>query len=579
MPRRSRISGILRLGLCWLLLFPLVVQVRAELLPWANQELYYEAVNEPLAEMLRAVCLKYNTAAVLSPNISGTVSGTFRFKRAADFLDAICKAHGISWYYDGTTVYFDKLEEHRNATVRLRWMPPEKLRSILTDMGMLDARFPWRAHKSHQIINISGPPRYVETILALINDMDNNAAQDMQMRVFRLKHAWADDFTLESNNSTLTIPGVATLLRNITGDGGIQPGAARRATNPVGLRGQGLARNSANQPASASSAEIMETEAAPNTSARILADPRLNAVIVWDVRDRMEQYSKIIEELDRPVQLVEIEVAILEVNVNRVAELGLSWSGRTGGTFSIVGGINAGTPNNPVDFRSPYGSGLNVSTIYTSGLDRLMARVHALEETGDAAVLSRPKVLTLDNMQASLEHVSTFYVRVAGYQQVDLFDVTYGTVLRVTPHVEERENGTAIRMLIQVEDGNDQQGRSVDQLPIVGRTSIRTQAVVNENQALVIGGYYYERTRADVSGLPVLLHIPILGYLFKTESSSVQRIERLFAIAPRLVNLAELTAAQQAADEAFTRDFQLAQQKPLSRSAGGCAHMRNRTVH
>ena len=577
MPRRSCASRLVCMGLSLLLLLPLVLQVRAEPLPWANRELYYEAKNEPLSEMLRALCLRHNTAAVLSPNISGEVNGIFRFARASDFLDSISKAHGISWYYNGVAVYFDKLEEHRNAMVRLRWMSPAQLRATLRAMGVLDARFPWRAHEDQRLINISGPPQYVETILGLINNIDSHAAQDMQMQVFRLKHARADDFTIDSHHTTMTIPGVATLLRTITGDHGISSASAPRSTNPVGLRGQGLVRNSSNQRESAAF-EPVETTAALISSARILADSRLNAVVVWDTRDRMEQYARTIQQLDQPVELVEIQVAILEVNVNRVSELGLSWAGniRISDHVNIVGGVNVGPPTSPVDFRSPYGSGMNISTIYTHGLDVLMTRVHALEATGDAAVLSRPKVLTLDNMQASLEHVSTFYVRVAGYEQVDLFDITYGTVLRVTPHVERSESGAAIRMFIQVDDGNTTSGE-VDQVPIVGRSSIKTQAVVNENQALVIGGYYYEKSLADVSGAPVLMNIPILGYLFKTDTNTVQKIERLFAIAPRLVNLAELTASQQVPEEAFTRDLQLAQHYPPQPSSGGCTRKRSGT--
>ncbi len=562
-----------------LLFFSLVFTANSQPLPWANQEFYYEAKDESLPDLLTAFCMTFNTAAVSSPSVTGTVNGVFRFRRAVDFMEGICRAHGLTWYYDGTTVFFDKLSEQQNVMVRLRWITPQKLRSSLSSLGVLDTRFPWRAIEEERLVNLSGPPRYVETILGMINDMEKSASQDMQMQVFRLKHAWADDFTINNQGTALTIPGVATLLRNITGEGGIAPSTRQRPTNPAGLRGQGLARTSANNPMGQQPQQAgpMQADAASGP-VRILADPRLNAVIVWDVRERMAQYAGTIEKLDQPVQLVEIQAAIMEVNVNKVAELGVSWSGR-GRTSNIggVGGINAGTSTNPIDFDSPYGSGLNLSTIYSHGLDFLMARVHALEETGDASVLSRPKVLTLDNMQASLEHVSTFYVRVAGYEQVDLFDVTYGTVLKVTPHVERGPDGRArIRMFVQVDDGSNQSNitqQQVDDLPVIGKSSIKTQAVVTEEQTLVIGGYYYEKRNTKESGVPLLMHIPYLGRLFKTNTDEVQKIERLFAIAPRLVDLSELSTPQTVQPDVFTRDLRNAQTVSPP-PTGGCSRTR-----
>jgi type III secretion protein C len=564
-----------QLILCLALFFPLVVDLHAAAPPWAGQEFYYEAEGTPLTDLLRAFGQKYNLAVVISPGLSGYVSGHFRFDRAVDFLDAISRANGLSWYYNGTAVYFDKLEEHRSAMLRLRWISPEALRATLRNMGLLDPRFPWRAIENERLVNLSGPPVYVETILGLVRDMEKNASEDREMRVFRLHHAWADDITINNQGSTVTIPGVATLLRGITGQGGPEGGVSVTPTNPHGLLGQGLARTSANN-----RSEVLAEPASGQSSdsTRILADPRLNAVIVWDVRERLGQYAKTIEQLDQPVQLVEIQVAILEVGVNRVSELGVSWAGdnTSGGGLRAAGGANVGP--GPVDFKSPYGYGLNVSTIYSRGLDFLLARVHALEETGDAAILSRPKVLTMDNTEATLEHVSTFYVRVAGQDAVDLFDVTYGTVLKVTPHVEEGLDGasSSIRMFIQIDDGNNQsdsQSATVDNLPIVGRSSIKTQAVVKENQTLIIGGYYYEKVTGDESGVPGLMKVPVLRYLFKTNKDNVQKIERLFAIAPRLVDLTQLPAAPpELPPDTFTRDMASTRNGPAaSGGGGGCA--------
>ena len=108
----------------------------------------------------------------------------------------------------------------------------------------------------------------------------------------------------------------------------------------------------------------------------------------------------------------------MDVSTNKLHELSISWNFNKGVApgnqprekDSYLGGSNV-TANN---FFNPQGKGLNFSTIYTHGIDNLMARVNALAQDGDASIFSRPTVLTLDNIQALLQKTSTFYVRLQG---------------------------------------------------------------------------------------------------------------------------------------------------------------------
>ena len=68
-------------------------------------------------------------------------------------------------------------------------------------------------------------------------------------------------------------------------------------------------------------------------------------------------------------------------------------------------------------------------------------------------------------------------------------------------------------------------------------------------QSLLIGGYYYEQKSTDASGIPILMHIPVLGNLFKTTSKGTKRMERLILITPKVIHLDEIPTTPPRVDE------------------------------
>jgi type III secretion protein C len=105
----------------------------------------------------------------------------------------------------------------------------------------------------------------------------------------------------------------------------------------------------------------------------------------------------------------------------------------------------------------------------------------------------------------------------------------------VTPHVFRDRDSNRIKLMVNVEDGS-LTGRSVDQIPIVDRSTINTQALIAEGESLLIGGMVRDSATAGVDKVPVLGDIPVLGNLFKTQRKGGQRIERMFLITPRLAS-------------------------------------------
>ena len=175
-----------------------------------------------------------------------------------------------------------------------------------------------------------------------------------------------------------------------------------------------------------------------------------------------------------------------------------------------------------------------------------MMQVNALEEDNKANTLGKPSVLTLDNVEATLEDTTTRYIPVRGYESSDLFKVESGTVLRVTPHIIDREDGQdpLIQMVIslQANQENTADGLSVSEdgevvVPPIKQTRINTQAVVQQGQSLLLGGYYVQYEGDKDSGIPILKDIPFAGALFGSSGDSTYTRERLLLITPKILNL------------------------------------------
>ena len=225
-----------------------------------------------------------------------------------------------------------------------------------------------------------------------------------------------------------------------------------------------------------------------------------------------------------------IPYAIIDINTDSLDRLGVNWKldlNSSGSDFIEF---------NP--FSSDTSTSDTFSTIIQNTSGRLFTQVNLLSSEGKAKVLARPSVLTLDNMEAVLDNSQTFYVEVASTEDAQLFPVTYGSVLKVTPRIVEEVTGRKIHLSVNIQDGARGDTReNVKELPTIKNSTISTQAVIDENESLLIGGYYYESNNQSVSKVPVLGDIPLVGAMFRSKSDTYVKTVRLFLITPRIVNL------------------------------------------
>ena len=488
----------------------------------------YFGNSEPVSDVLRNFSANYSIPVIISPNVEGVVNGRIGPLSPIEFLDKVAQLNGLIWYFDGNTLYVYNGNEIQKQILNLQYMAADEFKKTLIEIGIWDNRFYWKARPEEGIIYISGPPRYMELVTETAQLLDAKSGERQRSRqtvkVFPLRYAWADDRSFTFRSQTVTVPGVATILRQIVSGGGLSSAPAQVPGRSV----PGLS------PATPAGKEASGPQAPAQTttpeSVFINADRRLNSVIIHDLESKMPMYESLINTLDKPLAQVEINVSIIDVNTNNLDQLGINWRlGKEDGDFIRF---------NPFKTSNDAVPGNTFSTIINLTSGRLLAKVNILSDQGNAKVLARPSVLTLDNMEAVLDNSQTFYVKVAGQESAELFPVTYGSVLKVTPRIVDEVTGRKLHLSVNIQDGGQaSDATGADNIPVVKNSSISTQAVIDENESLLVGGYYYEETRNEQSKIPVLGDMPLVGAAFRDKTESKKKNVRLFLITPRIVNL------------------------------------------
>ncbi len=551
-------------------------------IPFAEREVQLTARELPVARFLEDLFGLIDVPVVVSEKARGAVNGNFRGD-AARVWASISRSFNLVGYYDGAVLHVATPGELTTRTLPLGAGVADRIVRLARELRMIDARHSLRTTAEGTLV-ATGSRRFIEQVeeLARGQAAASVARPPQGFDVHFLRYAWAHDVSVGFGGRQVVVPGVASIVRALmTGQSSSQIQVSlneqRQAPTVPKLRGQGLigqASTSMAAPAQApgsnngSVAALLAAYAADNARAgaapgaaatelslpapgtdpalaRVEADTRLNAVIVRDAPERLSQYRQLIQALDVEPQALEIEARIIDIDTDRMRELGINWRlNSSRGSFLFGNGSASDlrlSGTTAPEQITPSGKGGFLSAVLGGG-NELALRINALQENGAARVVSSPQVLTLSNVEAVFDTSRTFYVRVAGRDEVDLFSVSAGTTLRVTPHVFRDGNDVRIKLLVAIDDGS-LSGAQVDQIPIVDRATISTQALIFEGESLLIGGLTREASSNGVTKVPFLGDIPLLGHLFKTSSEGSRRTERLFLIAPRLVPARRAVAA------------------------------------
>ena len=289
----------------------------------------------------------------------------------------------------------------------------------------------------------------------------------------------------------------------------------------------------------------------------VISDDRTNALIIQDIPSVMPSIDRLLTQLDRKTQEVEIEARVVAATRSFArdigTQLGFGWGdGKTavGGASSAgaspitVGGLTPGyitTGSTTGGAQIPLFSNLPV-TSPTSGISFVNAsnnvRIDAIltmaESRGLLKILSRPRVVTQNNIQALVRQG----VRVPIVTQAQLGGpptVTYvDAFLRLTVVPQITSEGT-IFLNVDVENTTPDFGRTVQGNPTLITQQATTQVLVTDGGTVVIGGVIQTQNSINVTQVPLLGNIPYLGNLFKHTQVSTSNQELIFFITPRII--------------------------------------------
>jgi general secretion pathway protein D len=337
------------------------------------------------------------------------------------------------------------------------------------------------------------------------------------------------------------------------------------------------------QPVQAPQTQPGQAAAAPSGPGQIQADIPTNSLIITAPEPQYRQLRAVIDRLDQRRALVFVESLIAEVNADKAAEYGVQWQGplgRSGDATVGAIGTNFGTGGNNIltlsQGTSVPGKGLNLGAaqqqpggVYVLGF---LARL--LEQNGDGNILSTPNLLTLDNEEAKIvigqnvPFVTGQYTNASAgasgvvnpFQTIERKDV--GLTLRVKPQISE--DGTVKLTIFQ--EVSSVLGSSINSASglITNKRSIETNVLVNDGSIVVLGGLLSDEYAGNQEKVPGLADIPIIGYLFKSESRSRKKTNLMVFLRPMVVRDAAtsdalamgrydlMRAAQQGAQPAFS---------------------------
>jgi type II secretory pathway component GspD/PulD (secretin) len=294
-------------------------------------------------------------------------------------------------------------------------------------------------------------------------------------------------------------------------------------------------------------------------------DARTNSVIIKDFPDRIEEIKEIIAKLDTPAKLVEIEVTIASGSTGFTSQLGMALGGaRTEGSRtyglstaqSTASVVNSRLADEKVTLLEPAGAlGLSGSMLYSGSRSIISAQLNAMENEGIGKVLSNPKLVTLDNREATIHSGNTISFPIATDGEIGLETVDAGIAIRTTPHIIEVKGNVDKDIMLDINIESSSLGDTTGSQVNKTTNNINSSVIMKNGQTLILGGLFQYTKSNNDGGVPLLKDIPILGFFFSTENELLNKSELVFFITPKIITQQRLSQMQNANSTYYTKDL------------------------
>lgn len=257
-----------------------------------------------------------------------------------------------------------------------------------------------------------------------------------------------------------------------------------------------------------------------------------NMVLARGPSEELARLRELFERLDRPQAQVLIEAAIVEVTLTDELRYGVSWAGEEGQQLDFA---FSDAPTGAVTSRFP---GFSVSYVNVG----VQAAINALASVTDVELVSRPRLMALQNQTAVLQIgdqvpiVTQSAVSITDpgapiVNSVEFRDT--GVILTVTPRVR---GGDLVEIDVsqEVSDVAQTSTSGIDS-PTISQRRLESTFVAPSGQAVALGGLISSTRSLSETGVPVLMDVPFLGRLFRSNSDIVSRTELIVLLTPTIL--------------------------------------------
>lgn len=296
----------------------------------------------------------------------------------------------------------------------------------------------------------------------------------------------------------------------------------------------------------------------------VIAEARTNQLFISDIPSKLEEVQAMIAKIDIPVRQVLIEARIVEAGDTFGRSLGIKLGstdlrGLRGGvagygtpelSVGVGGNMNAiglqtgqvsGTavPFNDTQFvnlpavgQNNYSAATFAVSLFSAAANRFLnLEISALEADGKGKIVSSPRVITADQVKALIEQGEELPYQTATSSGATALQFRKANLkLEVTPQITPEGN-----VILDVDVNKDSVGRATAAGFAIDTKHVRTQILVENGGTVVIGGIFTQNEREDVTKVPLLGDIPVLGNLFKTRTRSTAKTELLVFLTPKVI--------------------------------------------
>jgi general secretion pathway protein D len=466
--------------------------------------------------------------------------------------------------------------------VQLKYVKPSEMVAVLQPFASAIAN-PILPIDSSQILVLRDFTENIKRMLQVVDAIDVSVPSEYENAVIPIKYAKASEIASALNSlstgggGAASIGGGQTSNRSLTGTratggfGRSGTGANYGGQTPFGTQPPGMTTPQATMNQATGNSFTDRLRGIINRAAnsgeivvfgqtKMIADERTNSLLIYASHEDMKTIKEIIAKLDVVLAQVLIEAVIIEVTLNNNRDIGFSYiQGKPqgiGNYFQGIGAINNGNALSQGAFGAIGAATTNAlslpggfSYLANLGNNDLDISVTALQSDSRAKILQRPRIQTSHNEPAQLfvgesrPYPSGSYYgggSFGGYSSIQAVNI--GVTLEVTPLINP--DGLVVMDLHQtIESANGSVViANVGEVPITSRKEAAAKVSVRDHDTIILGGLIETSKTKGGSGVPFLMNVPLLGYLFRSNSDKETRNELIVLIRPTVLPTPEVAA-------------------------------------